>query len=186
MKRDPYRGKRNYNRCIYAALFQLFDTNLIYTGRMSKLYFAHKKIKRYNPPTLYKIVDQLLGDEKNSTHTIYIENNSLATFRNASFHALKSLPTYKFVLFDFKSCDNVKSVKKLSGKNIDDSIKFLRKLMELKENLDQVPFSRTYQRNLFCRNISKKSQNYVGIDQQSPHVSLPLPSPCPAALLRTL
>ncbi len=163
LKRDPYRGKRNYNRCIYAALFQLFDTDIIYTGRkMSKLYFVHKKIRRYNPPTLYKIVDQLLGDEKNSTHTIFIENNSLATFRIASFHALDSLPTYKFILFDFNSCDNVKSVKKLSGKNIDDSIKSLRKLMELKENLDQVPFSRTYQRNLFCRNVSKKITELCG------------------------
>lgn len=78
---------------------------------MSKLYFAHKRIRRYNPPTLYKIVDQLLGDEKNRAHTIYIENNSLATFRIASFHALKSVPTYKFILFDLKSCDNIKSVK---------------------------------------------------------------------------
>lgn len=129
---------------------------------MSKLYFARKKTRRHNPPTLYKILDQLLGNEKKSNSTIYIENDSLATFRIASFHALESRPTYNFIFFKFNDISYIeKTQKHLKGIVSDDKI-VLEKMKDLIQQLNEESFSYPSQKKDFLTNMSKKIKKFCG------------------------
>ncbi len=147
-------GKRKYNRHIFAALLELINTNWVYRGKISKSYYAQKKTRLYYTPDLYKILDKLLSNEKDST--IYIENSSLNTFRNKSFHSLKSLPTYRFILFDFEHLQRIKNDTKISGKNIDNNLKALEKAKNLKQEVNQICFSNPSEKKQFIDNMSKK------------------------------
>ena len=159
-------GTRKYNRLIYAALLQLSGTDFSYENQYkARLYFAHKKTRRYNhnPPFLYEILNQLLSDdEKNFKTIIYIEDSSLETFRNLSFHSLKALPKYRFILFDFESLQNITKGKKISGKNIDNNLKALESVKNLTQELNQICFSNPSEKTQFIDDMSKKIKAVCG------------------------